>query len=531
VKKSLFALLIGISVSVSAQTELVFVYFTGKPNAAAFYANPLTELSQKSINRRTTLGIPLNIQDAPIETTYIQAIQNLGITVSDKSKWLNGVVVNANQAQVNQIKTLAFVQSVESFAKNSSLTVKVQHQNKFQETELTNTIFNYGTGLEQIDQINLKPLHLAGYTGTGINIAVIDAGFPNVNTGSTFARLWTNSQIKGGYDFVTKTSNIYDATLNAHGTAVLGAIGGYVQDQFVGSAPDANFYLYRSENATVEIPEEEIYWIEAAEEADRQGVEIITSSLGYNIFDDPKYSYTYNDMNGSKSFIARGAEIAVNKGIFVLIAAGNSGQQPWQYITTPADNSKVFTIGSVDLAGVSSPFSSYGPNSLGIIKPDAAARGTATVTVNESSVITATGTSIATPVAAGGVACFIQAFPSMNRDNMRNSLRATASLAPTYTNQMGYGILNFGSLFNATLSTSDLVKKNQFAIFPNPVKDILNIASEKDVISVQVFDNLGRSILTEKNKKSIKVSDFQNGTYYLKIQTKEGTFYEKFLKN
>lgn len=216
-KKSLLLFVLGIYVSVSAQTELVFVYFNGKPNKAAFYANPLTELSQKSLNRRTTLGIPLNDQDAPLENSYVQAIESMGFTVSDKSKWLNGVAINANQAQVNQLKTLPFVSSVESFAKNSSLVVKIKHQNKFQETENFNTIFNYGSGMEQIDQINLKPLHLAGYTGSGISIAVIDAGFPSVNNGSTFSRLWTNNQIKDSYDFVTKTSNVYDPTLNAHG--------------------------------------------------------------------------------------------------------------------------------------------------------------------------------------------------------------------------------------------------------------------------------------------------------------------------
>ncbi|KQT17973.1 serine protease [Chryseobacterium sp. Leaf404] len=529
-KKSILAFVLGLSVSVSAQTELVFVYFNGKPNKAAFYANPLSELTQKSLNRRTSLGIALNDQDAPLETSYVQAVQNLGLTVADKSKWLNGVAVTVNQAQVNQIKALPFVQSVESFAKNSSLTLKVQNQNKFQEFQNINTVFNYGSGLDQIDQINLKPLHLAGYTGTGIAVAVIDSGFPSVDNGMTFSRLWANNQIKAGYDFVTKTSNIYEHNLNAHGTAVLGAIGGFVQDQFVGSAPDANFYLYRSEDATAEVPEEEMYWIEAAEEADRQGVDLITTSLGYAIFDDPKYSYTYSQMNGITSFIARGAEIAVNKGIFVLFAAGNSGEQPWHYIVTPADNSKVFTIGSVDGAGNSSPFSSYGPNSAGVVKPDASARGTAAVTVNGSSTITVTGTSIAAPVAAGGVACLIQAFPAMNRDTMRNSLRSSASLAPSHTDQMGYGILNFGSLFNAVLNTSELVQKNKISIFPNPVKDILNIVSEKEILSVQIYDNLGRIITTEKNKKSFKVSDFAKGTYYLKIQTKDDVFYGKFLK-
>ncbi|MBW7674073.1 S8/S53 family peptidase [Chryseobacterium chendengshani] len=531
-KLLLICFLAGYSLS-QAQTELVFVYFNSKPNKTAFYANPLSELSQKALDRRTALGIALNDQDAPIEQSYIQNLQNLGFTITDSSKWLNGVAVNANQAQVNLIKAQPFVQSVESFAKNSSLILKTQNTNKwesFEKAQKDLTTFNYGSGSEQIDQINLRPLHLAGFTGNGVSIAVIDTGFPNVNTGTAFSRLWTNNKIKAGYDFVTKTTNIYNTSLNAHGTVVLGAIGGYIQNTFVGSAPDADFYLYRSENAAVEVPEEELYWIEAAEEADRKGVDVITTSLGYNVFDDPKYSYTYAQMNGTTSFIARASQIAASKGIFVLIAAGNSGEQTWHYITTPGDNAQVFTIGSVDSAGLSSGFSSYGPNSLGVIKPDASARGTAATTVDNNTTTSVSGTSIATPIAAGGVACLIQAFPTMSRDLMKTKLRQTASLFPNHTDQMGYGILNFGNLYNSVLNTSELVKRDKIAIFPNPVKTILNIATEGEVSSLEVYDNLGRLVLKSKNQKSINVQDFSNGTYYLKIQVKDHVYYEKFLK-
>ncbi len=531
-KVLLFCLLAGYGLS-RAQSELVFIHFNDKPNKASFYANPLSELSQKALDRRIALGIALNDQDAPIEQSYIQNLENLGFTITDYSKWLNGVAVTVNQSQVNLIKSQSFVGSVESFAKNSSLVLKAPHPSKwesFEQHQKILTTFDYGSGSEQIDQINLRPLHLAGFTGTGVTIAVIDTGFPTVNTGSAFSRLWSNNKIKGGYDFVAKNTNIYDPSLNIHGTVVLGAIGGYIPNSFVGSAPDADFYLYRSENAAVEIPEEEMYWIEAAEEADRKGVDVITTSLGYALFDDSKYSYTYAQMNGTTSFIARAGQIAVSKGIFVLIAAGNSGQQPWHYITTPADNEQVFSIGAVDSAGLSSGFSSYGPNSTGTVKPDASARGTASTSVYNNSATSVTGTSIATPIAAGGVACFIQAFPSMNRNQMRTQLRQTASLFPNHTDQMGYGILNFGSLYNQVLNTSDLVKKEKIALFPNPVKSVLNIATEGDILSLEVYDNLGRFILKLKNQKSLNVQDFARGTYYLKIQVKEKVYYEKFLK-
>ncbi|AZB07884.1 T9SS C-terminal target domain-containing protein [Chryseobacterium sp. G0162] len=528
----LFCFLTGYSYTF-AQTQLVFVYFKDKPNKAAFYANPLSELSQKSLNRRTTLGLSLNDQDAPIEQSYIQNLQNLGFTVTDYSKWLNGAAVNATTAQITLLQAQPFVLSVESFIRNGGPVLKSMAVNKWQnttDTQKTLTNFEYGSGELQVDQVNIRPLHLAGYTGTGVSIAVIDSGFPTVNTGNAFLRLRNNNKIKGGYDFVTKSNDIYNPSLNAHGTVVLGAIGGYLENIFVGSAPDADFYLYRSENSAAEIPEEELYWIEAAEEADRKGVEIITTSLGYNVYDNPQYSYTYADMNGSTSFIARGAGIAAEKGIFVLAAAGNSGDKPWHYLLTPADNAKVFTIGAVDSSGNTSVFSSFGPNSAGVIKPDGSARGTATATVLGDTTYTSTGTSLATPIAAGGVACLLQAFPVMNRDQLKTKLRQTASIYPNHTDQMGYGILNFGSLYNSVLNTSEIVKKEKFALFPNPVKSILNIASENEINSLEIYDNLGRLIRKADHQKSVKVDDFAKGVYYLKIQTNDKVYYEKFIK-
>ncbi|MGH1516340.1 S8/S53 family peptidase [Chryseobacterium sp. JK1] len=519
-------------ITLSAQTELVFVYFTDKPNKAAFYANPLSELSQKSLNRRTTLGISLNDQDAPIEQSYLQNLQNLGFTVTDYSKWLNGAAVTATPSQKVILQAQPFVLAVESFARNSSTGVKTTLKKGKDQTitDKTLTSFNYGQGTTQIDQVNIRPLHLAGYTGTGISIAVIDAGFPMVNTGSAFSRLWTGNHIKATYDFVTKTNDVYNTTLSPHGSVVLGAIAGFLEDTFVGSAPDADFYLYRSENATVEIPQEEIYWIEAAEEADRKGVEIITSSLGYGEFDDPRYNYTYADMNGTTSFIARGAQIAAEKGIFVLAAAGNSGAAAWHYLLTPSDNAKVFSIGSVDAAGNASDFSSFGPNSLGIIKPDGSAQGSNTTTVYDNATVTVSGTSISTPIAAGGVACLIQAFPTMNREQIKTRLRQTASLYPNHSDQTGYGILNFGSLYNLILNTSEVGKKEKLSIYPNPVKNVLNIAYEDNIHSVEIYDNLGRLIQKSSSQKSVQVEDFAKGIYYLKIQTQNKVYYEKFIK-
>ncbi|UFK97388.1 S8/S53 family peptidase [Kaistella faecalis] len=535
IKKILSVFVLIVFTFVSAQTELVFVFFKDKPNKAAFYANPLSELSQKSLDRRTKYGIALNDQDAPLEQSYVQNIRNLGFTVTDYSKWMNGVAVNATTAQIATIQAQSYVQSVERFIKHPTGGGKTNPEkvNKFEVFNNTvgKTDFNYGTGLSQINQINLRPLHVSGYTGTGVTIAVIDTGFPTVNTGSAFARIRNNGQIKGGYNFISKNSDIYSTALSNHGSYCLGVIAGYVQNQYVGSAPDADFYLYATEDAYNEIPEEMIYWTEAAEEADRKGVDVISTSLGYYDFDDSRYNLLYSDMNGTTSFIARTAQIAVEKGIFVLAAAGNEALKPWKYIITPADNEKVFTIGGVTYTGASSSFSSYGPNSVGVIKPDTSARGTDTAMGYNNGPTSGSGTSFATPLAAGGVACLIQAVPNRPLPVLRNLLRENASLYPGYTAQMGYGILNFAqTLSDAQLATAESTTKSGINIYPNPAVSYFTIETSEKVLSVEIYDTLGRKIQNLQDSKTYNIERLSKGIYFVKIKTGTGEYIEKLIK-
>ena len=533
-RKIFIILSVSFSVVATAQTELVFVFFKDKPNKAAFYSNPLSELAQKSLDRRSNLGIALTDQDAPIEQSYITSVRNLGFTVTDYSKWLNGVAVNATSAQMQTLSQQPYVDHIESFVRNPNGGKRANKIDKFkkfnQDTAnrdaLTN--FNYGNSLSQINQINLRQLHVAGYTGAGTSIAVIDTGFPYVNTGSAFKRMRDNGHVKATYNFVTKNANVYNTSTNPHGAMCLGIIGGYIDGSFVGSAPDADFYLYDSEDAAEEIPEEQLYWIEAAEEADRQGVDVISTSLGYTEFDDSRYDYTYEDMNGTTTFISRGAQIASDKGIFVLIAAGNEGQNAWHYISAPADNAGVFTIGAVTASGNSSGFSSFGPNSADVVKPDASARGTNTYYAYNNSYDYGSGTSFATPLAAGGVACFLQSLPkTLSRNTVKQNLRQNASLYPNTDDQKGYGILNFYKSYQ-TLATAEIVKR-EVKIYPNPAKDIITIASDKPVQSVEIYDILGRLIKSE-TKNTVNISNFTKGTYLVKIKADGQEIIEKIIK-
>lgn len=532
-KKSISIFILFIFCLANAQTELVFVFFKDKPNKSLFYSSPLTELSQKSLDRRTRLGIALNDQDAPIEPSYIQNIRNLGFTVTDYSKWMNGVAVNATTAQIAQLETQSYVLSVESFIKHRNGGKKSGEKvNKFEQfhNSLGKTDFIYGTGLAQINQINLRPLHIAGYTGTGVSIAVIDTGFPTVNTGSAYARIRNNGQIKGGYNFINKSADIYNGNLDSHGSYCLGTIAGYVENTFVGSAPDADFYLYASEDAVNEIPEELLYWTEAAEEADRKGVDIITTSLGYYNFDDTRYSLLYSDMNGTTSFIARTAQIATEKGIFVLAAAGNEGQNDWHYIITPADNAKVFTVGAITSTGASSGFSSFGPNSVGVIKPDASAKGSGTAMGYNNGATTNSGTSFATPLAAGGVACLLQAIPTRSLPEVRELLRVSASLSPNHDDQLGFGILNFGKTLTKALATNESTKKSSLNIYPNPVKSTFTITTSEKISTIELYDTLGRKIKTLTNNKTNSLENLGKGVYFVKVKTEQNEYVEKLIK-
>ena len=535
VRKIFTILSLSFSLIATAQTELVFVFFKDKPNKAAFYSNPLSELSQKSLDRRSNLGIALVDQDAPIEPSYITNVQNLGFEVTDYSKWLNGVAVNATAAEIQILSQQSYVDHVESFVRNPNGKKRTEKIDKFKvcNQQFANrdilTTFNYGNGLAQINQVNIRALHVAGFTGAGMTIAVIDTGFPSVNTGNAYKRLRDNGRIKGGYNFISKNTDIYNTSLNTHGSICLGSIGGYLDNQFVGTAPDADFYLYASEDGANEIPEEQLYWIEAAEEADRKGVDVITTSLGYTTFDDSRYDYTYNDMNGSTTFIARGAQIAAEKGIFLTVAAGNDGNNTWHYVATPADNAKVFTIGAVTSQGSSSSFSSYGPNSAGVVKPDGSARGTDTYTVFGSQVTQASGTSLANPLAAGGVACLLQSLPkTISREEIKSKLRQNASLYPNPSAQMGYGILNFYKTYQSYLGVDEL-KKMKVNIYPNPAKSTIHISSDKPIQSIAIYDMLGRLIRTE-TQNTINVSPLAKGNYLLKIKIGDQDLVEKFIK-
>ena len=525
--------------------EDAWVYFNAKPNASVFYSNPLSELTQRSLNRRTTQGIALDIKDAPLHQPYIDQITAAtGITVLAKSKWLNMVHVRGLQSNIVALSGLSFVDHIQ-YANHSlnpggrmaPASNKVSKINKWQDSNETQITYNYGNSANQVQMLNCHILHQQNYTGTGKIVAILDAGFPGVNTAAPFASLRNRGLILGGYDFVNNSTTFY--TGNNHGTNVLSTMGANATN-LVGTAPDASYYLFITEDVANEEPLELSNWVEAAEEADRLGVDVINSSLGYFGFDNAAYSYTYAKMNGQTSVASRAVDIAFAKGMICVISAGNEGSTAEPHVGTPGDATFAVTVGSVTSAEVKSGFSSIGPSFDGRIKPDLMAMGTASVISNTGGTITtANGTSFSSPILAGAITSFWSAFPNKTNTEIVQLVKASADRYAvsivTQNNDYGYGIPDFQAALNTALSSPEF-NTTSFNLFPNPTNNEITISSTDNIVgaSIKLYNNLGQLVL-EKNidtqTQKISLQSLNNGIYYYNIASAEKTLYGKLIKN
>lgn len=534
-KKTLLLLLIAFNLGFSQ--EDAWVYFTDKPDAATYLANPLTMLSQRSLDRRTAQGIALNNTDVPIAQTYIdQVTASTGITVMAKSKWLNALHVRGTQTDIQALINLSFVSSIE-FA-NQALNAKTGQPkpsdfsaiNKNMNVEVT---FNYGTSANQIQMLNGHLLHQQNFTGDGKIIAVLDSGFLNVNTATPFQRLFTNNLILGGYNYVNQSTNVY--ALHNHGTMVLSCMGGYVDGQLVGTAPDAKYYLFVTEDVASENPVEESYWVEAAEEADRLGVDVITSSLGYFIYDNTNYSHTYSKMTGNQAFASRGANMAFSKGIVVIASAGNSGSSANPYVGVPAEATNVLAVGAVRNDEVYATFSSIGPSFDGRVKPDVMAQGQASVVATTSGTIaTADGTSFSGPIMAGMVTSFWSAVPNLTAVEVVQFVKESSDRFTLPTNQYGYGIPDFQSALDNALN-SESFENEEFLVYPNPLRNTIFLkVPDESVNSVfYLYNNLGQKVQEStiiNTNQTINVENLASGMYFYEFSTKNKTLQGKLLK-
>lgn len=515
--------------------EDAWVYFIDKPDAAYYLANPLNMLTQRSLDRRTAQGIALNDTDVPVYPSYISQIDNAtGISVMAKSKWLNCVHVRGNLTDIQALTSFSFVADIQyanhslntRMASPKTTTVANRIADKF-DVQIN---YNYGSSDNQIQMLNGHLLHQQDYTGQGKIIAVLDSGFIGVDTATPFQNLQTNGQILGGYNFPDGNANFY--TRHNHGTMVLSTMGGYEDGQLVGTAPDADYYLFITEDVNSENPVEESYWVEGAELADYYGVDIINSSLGYGTYDNPNYTYTYAMRNGQTGFASRGASMAFEKGIVCVVSAGNEGNSSEPHIGIPADAENILTVGAVNSTEAIASFSSIGNTADGRIKPDVCAKGaSATVSTTTGSIVTASGTSFSSPILAGMVATFWSAVPNLTAAQVIQFVKESADQFTTPDIYKGYGIPDFQlalALSNSLLST------NEMMLYPNPIQDKFFLTIDEHTKGkIILYNQLGQSVLTKnisETNNSVDISHLTSGIYFYDFSSNNGKLQGKLIK-
>ncbi|ALJ01420.1 S8 family serine peptidase [Rufibacter tibetensis] len=468
-----------------------WVIFKDKPNPGK---GPL--VTEATLQKRCLQHLPLSqLSDAPVHQPYLDSLVNWGFTVSSVSKWLNAAVVTATPSQAIRLEEASFVQHLQPI---TGYFVPSQ----------TATPFNPRFLGKALSQLKPEALLAAGLTGRGVKVGVIDAGFYEAPQKAGLQPLFENKRIIAYRDFVTPAhSQVFDkreSLMDAHGTEVLLCLGGADPKQQTqsGFAREADYYLARTDHGGREARIEEEYFVRALEWMDSLGVRLVNSSLGYGTgFDNPAENYRPEQMDGT-SYIARAVQMAVEqKGMMLVIAAGNDGgTKKWQIINTPADAQGVLSVGATDFsAWTKQGYSSIGPAFLPYLKPDVAC-------------FASSGTSFSAPIITGLVACLLQENPALTPRQLTDIIKKSSHLYPFGNNFVGYGVPNAGKALElakgviAPARTPQLVKGNQFTFKPKAEQDIADNGgivlfrkkSETQVITQQKLSPRTRKVVVKR---------------------------------
>ena len=432
--------------------QYIYRYYLHDKQGCGFSLDrPTHFLSQKAIERRKRQRLKVDSTDLPVSRRYAELFHSAGTEVLGTSRWNNTIVVRSRDSvQLNQLAALPCVrearlvwQSPDSVEQRSDVQWNVrEHFQKWDSVKYD----PYGMSRPQVEMLGGERLHEIGLRGEGMTIAVLDGGFLGYRRIPSLQRL----RLAGVRDFVRNGTDKDAAHAEAvfenidHGTKVLSVLAAEAPEVILGTATEANYWLLRCEDPETEMPVEEDYWAMAAEFADSVGVDIISSSLGYNEYDGGLGSYRLQDLNGQTALISRTASLLARKGIVLCNSAGNSGMQTWKKIGVPADANDILTVGAVAKNGKIATFSSVGPSQDGRVKPDVVALGSPTALINGKGMLSHNmGTSFSTPLISGLVACLWQGLRQKTALEIIELVRRSTLQYEEPDNIYGYGIPDF----------------------------------------------------------------------------------------
>lgn len=526
---TLIWLLLCVVVSLFGQNPNCYrIFLSDKNNSPYSIDNPSEFLSQRAIDKRIRFSIPITEQDLPVNPQYKQQILALHpqMQLLAVSKWMNTISVYCTDGSiVQQITSLPFVDSVvaigsTSLQNNPSASIPENPVHMVQNVPLsTKDDINYGDGYGQIAIHNGHLLHAEGFRGEGMLIAVIDAGFKEIEQNSFYQKMVNEGRLVGRYSL---RPNFLDQTyLNGtrHGMRVTSIMAADENGSFVGTAPKASYALIHSECAETEQPFEEDFWINAVEIADSLGADVINSSNGYTVFDIyPQGSHTYAELDGHTSIISRCASLLGEKGIITCNSAGNNGNSSWYFISAPADAFNILAVGACTADSIITDFSSRGPSYDGRVKPDVISMGGyVNVYYYANAVYSENGTSFSSPIIAGLSACLWQAMPSYTATEIMQIIRESSHLYNNPNPDYGYGIPDFYKAYTTHVGINDY-NPLTLSVYPNPVTDKLNIVNpDGNIQTVTLYNASGQLILQTAVSHSpileINVNNLPNGFY------------------
>ncbi|MBX7224390.1 MAG: S8 family peptidase [Chitinophagales bacterium] len=543
--KLTFCLLFLISSIYGREDFTYLIYFQDKPTCSPVKDSIL--FNRDGYERRKENISAFNQYDCPVNEEYVKAIVHAGFTIHGRSKWLNAIAVKTEDtSRLKILDNFDFIKEIQFLSIHATSDNSEEQHSESIPTPNEHFRSKYGYSYEQINCEKGIYLHDKGFKGQGIKIAIIDGGFSGADTIKTFKSLFKTGMISDVYDFVENTR--YPFHTISHGTEVFSTMATNIEGKFIGTAPEATYCLFRTEDTHSEQLIEEFNLVRALEYADSIGVQLVNISLGYNDYDNEEQSYQWQELTSQHSIAVRGINIADEKGILVVVSAGNDGDTPWKYIAFPGNAVGALTVGAVDEDKQLAEFSSLGYPEMTTIKPDICAMGTRVATVDDMNMISRNdGTSYAAPITTGLIACLWSAYPTLKAYQIKDVVKKSASLYRTPNLSYGYGIPNFENAFWLLSSLKNGavdLSLTEYFVYPKYFSDRLLVMipenMQDDCIEVSFFDTWGRCISKESDCTGAEFTisiegDFlpalQTGSYFIKVSGAKSTIVQRLFKN